>query len=50
MSAKTLGITNKAILGLCLAVMLFSNLVIALDFELTYQDPEGDVEDFEGHI
>jgi hypothetical protein len=50
MSVKTLGITNKVILGLCLAVMLFSNLVIAQDFELTYLDPEGDVKDFEDHI
>ncbi len=33
-----------------MAVMLFSNLVIAQDFELTYQDPEGDVKDFEDHI
>lgn len=49
MSVKTPGITNKMLLVLFLAVMLFTGFAFAQVFDLTYDDPEGDVEDMEGN-
>ncbi|MEE9152416.1 MAG: hypothetical protein V3U20_11390 [Thermoplasmata archaeon] len=48
MSAKTPGITNKMLLVLFLVVMLFTGFAFAQVFDLTYDDPEGDVEDMKG--
>ena len=48
MFAKTSGIATKMLFVLFLGAMLFSGFAFAQDFDLSYSDPEGDVEDMEG--
>jgi len=48
MFEKTSGIATKMLLVLFLGAMLFSGFAFAQDFDLSYSDPEGDVEDMDG--
>ncbi len=48
MFAKTSRIAIKMLLVLFFGAMLFSGFAFAQDFDLSYSDPEGDVEDMEG--
>lgn len=50
MFIKTSGIATKMVLVLFLGAMLFSGFAFAQDFDLSYSDPEGDVEDWDGII
>ena len=48
MSAKALRTTKISLLFLCLIVFCFPHQLLAEGFDLSYDDPEGDVEDIEG--
>ncbi len=50
MSMKTSGFSNTILLSLALATLLVTGLVLAEGYDITYEDPEGDVEDLDGQM